>query len=61
MEIQSEGLKLSSPQTYLWRMILFLIISIFIAVILYPQVHSAFMSNPGLNGLIVGVLVIGGL
>ena len=59
MEIQSEGLKLSSPQTYLWRMILFLIISIFIAVILYPQVHSAFMSNPGLNGLIVGVLVIG--
>ncbi|MBZ0217929.1 MAG: hypothetical protein K8F25_15330 [Fimbriimonadaceae bacterium] len=59
MEIQSEGLKLSSPQTYLWRMILFLIISIFIAVILYPQVHSAFLSNPGLNGLIVGVLVVG--
>ncbi len=59
MELQSEGLKLSSPQTYLWRMILFLIISLFIAAILYPQVHSAFMSNPGLNGLIIGVLIVG--
>jgi len=59
MELRSEGPKLSSPQTFLWRMILFLIISIFIAAILYPQVHTAFMSNPGLNGLIVGVLIVG--
>lgn len=51
--------KLSSPQTFLWRMILFLIIASFIAAILYPQVHGAFMSNPGLNGLILGVLGIG--
>ena len=59
MELHSEGQKLSSPHTFLWRMILFLIISIFIAAILYPQVHSAFMSNPGLNGLIIGVLIVG--
>lgn len=51
--------KLSSPQTFLWRMIVFLIIAAFIAAILYPQVHSAFMSNPGLNGLIIGVLIVG--
>ncbi|MCB1436857.1 MAG: flagellar motor protein MotA, partial [Rhodobiaceae bacterium] len=51
--------RLSGPQTYLWRMIIFLIIAAFIAAILYPQVHTAFMSNPGLNGLIFGVLLIG--
>lgn len=59
MDLTADGPKLSSPQTFLWRMILFLIIAIFIAAILYPQFHSAFMSNPGLNGLIIGVLVIG--
>ncbi|MDP2620859.1 MAG: flagellar motor protein MotA [Hyphomicrobiales bacterium] len=59
MAAQTDSHKLSSPQTFLWRMIVFLIIAGFIAAILYPQVHSAFMSNPGLNGLIIGVLLIG--
>ena len=54
-----EAQKLSSPQTFLWRMIIFLIITIFLAAILYPQVHDAFISNPFLNGLIIGVLLIG--
>ncbi len=51
--------KLASPQIYLWRMMIFLVIAAFIALILYRQVFTAFMSNPGLNGVIVAVLGIG--
>ncbi len=51
--------KLSSPRVFLVRMVVFLILAGFIAAILSPQVYSAFMSNPGLNGLILGVLAIG--
>ncbi len=50
---------LSSPWVYLWRMIIFLIIAALIGLILYRQIATAFMSNPGLNGLIIGVGVIG--
>lgn len=51
--------KLSHPGPVLWTMVLFLIIVGFIVAILYRQAHNAFMTNPGLNGLIVGVLIIG--
>ena len=51
--------KLATPQIYLWRMIIFLIIAGFIALILYRQVYEAFLANPGLNGVIVAVLLIG--
>jgi len=51
--------KLATPQLYLWRMIIFLIIAGFIALILYRQAYAAFVSNPGLNAVIVAVLVIG--
>jgi len=37
----------------------FLIIVGFLAAILFPQLGGAFKANPGLNGLIVGVLVLG--
>ncbi|MXN65375.1 flagellar motor protein MotA [Stappia sp. GBMRC 2046] len=50
---------LSSPWVYLWRMIIFLVITAMIALILYRQIATAFMSNPGLNGLIIGVGLIG--
>lgn len=50
---------LSSPWVYLWRMIIFLVIAAMIALILYRQISSAFVSNPGLNGLIIGVGLIG--
>jgi hypothetical protein len=43
----------------LWTMVIFLIIIGFIAAILYRQAHAAFITNPGLNGLILGVLLIG--
>ncbi|KJF66282.1 hypothetical protein [Rhizobium nepotum] len=51
--------KLSSPTPFLWTMVLFLILVGFLAAILYRQTHTAFMTNPGLNGFILGVLVIG--
>jgi hypothetical protein len=51
--------KLASPQIYLWRMMIFLIITAFLALILYRQASVAFLSNPGLNGVIIAVLAIG--
>jgi hypothetical protein len=51
--------KLSSPMAFFWTMVIFLIIVGFVAAILFRQAQSAFLSNPGLNGLIVGVLLIG--
>ena len=53
--------RLSSPQVFLWRMVIFLIIAGFIAMILYRQIVVAFMANPGLNALIIGVLGFGTL
>uniref|UniRef100_UPI0032163400 flagellar motor protein MotA n=1 Tax=uncultured Roseibium sp. TaxID=1936171 RepID=UPI0032163400 len=50
---------LSSPRAYLSFMIIFLVIVAFIGFILYRQISVAFMSNPGLNGLIVLVGVFG--
>ena len=52
-------ISLSRPQVFFWRMIIFLILVTFLVAILNTQVFSAFMTNPGLNGLIVGVLFIG--
>jgi hypothetical protein len=51
--------KLASPQIYLWRMMIFVIITAFIALILYRQASVAFLSNPGLIGVILAVLFIG--
>ncbi len=51
--------KLSSPQVFLLSMLVFLAIVGFIAAILYRQISTAFVANPGLNGLIVGVLTVG--
>ncbi|WP_185983395.1 flagellar motor protein MotA [Aureimonas mangrovi] len=51
--------RLSSPLVYLWAMLVFLALAGFVAAILGRQVFSAFGTNPGLNGLIIGVLVVG--
>lgn len=51
--------KLSSPQVFLLSMLVFLAIAGFVAAILYRQISSAFTTNPGLNGLILGVLAVG--
>jgi hypothetical protein len=51
--------RLSSPRIFLVRMLAFVILAGFVALILYKQIFRAFMANPGLNGLILGVLLIG--
>ncbi len=51
--------RFSSPTRYLVRMAVFLTLIGFIAFILYPAITTAFLTNPGLNGLIVGVLLVG--
>src|ERR671932_1306979 len=51
--------KLSSPRIFLVRMLVFLILCVLIVVVLYRQIWAAFLANPGLNALIIGVLLIG--
>jgi hypothetical protein len=51
--------RLSSPQVFVLSMLVFLAIVAFIAAILTRQISAAFSSNPGLNGLILGVFVVG--
>ena len=51
--------KLSNPQVFLLSMIIFLALVGFLSAVLYRQISSAFATNPGLNGLILGVLVVG--
>lgn len=51
--------KLSSPRGFLVRMLVFILLVGFLGVILHEQIRRAFMANPGLNGLIFGVLFIG--
>lgn len=51
--------RLSSPQVSLVYMLIFLAIAAFVAAALYHQISNAFSANPGLNGLILGVLLIG--
>jgi len=50
---------MTRPQRYLTRMILFVVLVAAIAALLAPALAPAFMANPALNGLIVGVLVLG--
>jgi len=55
-------IKLTRPQVFLWRMTLFLILALLLAIILdgqTGQLRASFMANPGLNALIIGVLLVG--
>jgi hypothetical protein len=51
--------KLSSPRIFLFRMVVFLTLCALLLVVLYKQIWTAFLANPGLNGVIGGVLTIG--
>jgi hypothetical protein len=53
--------KLSSPRIFLVRMLVFLVLCGLVCVILYKQIWTAFLANPGLNALIGGVMLIGTL
>jgi hypothetical protein len=50
---------LTPPGVFLIRMLIFLTLVAFLAAILHKQLISSFLNNPGLNGLIVGVLLLG--
>ncbi|MBS0535958.1 MAG: MotA/TolQ/ExbB proton channel family protein [Proteobacteria bacterium] len=54
-----DPLKLSSPRIFLFRMAIFVILGGLIAFLLYKQIQTAFMANPGLNAVIIAVLLIG--
>ncbi|MEQ1713622.1 MAG: flagellar motor protein MotA, partial [Hyphomicrobium sp.] len=50
---------MSPPGVFLVRMLIFLTLVAFLSAILHEQLFSALTTNPGLNGLIVGVLGLG--
>jgi hypothetical protein len=54
-----DPLKLSSPRIFLVRMMVFLVLCALVVVILYKQIAVAFVSNVGLNTVIIFVLFIG--
>jgi hypothetical protein len=51
--------KLSSPRIFLLRMLVFLVLCGLLVFVLHRQIWIAFLANPGLNAVIIGVLVIG--
>ena len=51
--------KVSSPRIFLVRMLVFLVLAALLVVILHGQILTAFWANPGLNALIIGVLLVG--
>ncbi len=51
--------KVSSPRIFLVRMLVFLVLGALLVIILNRQIWAAFLANPGLNGLIISVLLIG--
>jgi hypothetical protein len=54
-----ERAKVSSPRIFLFRMLVFLTLCALLVVVLYKQIWLAFLANPGLNGVIVIVLLVG--
>src|SRR6202165_4747572 len=54
-----DPLKLSSPRIFLVRMMVFLVLCALVVVILYKQIAVAYLSNVGLNTVIICVLIIG--
>jgi hypothetical protein len=59
MAKELDPLKLSSPRIFLFRMMVFVVLGGLVAFLLNKQIQVAFMANPGLNALIIGVLLIG--
>ncbi len=61
MTTESDIRLLTSPRIFLVGMAAFLALVGFVVLILYRQIALAFSANPGLNGLILGILAIGSL
>jgi hypothetical protein len=50
---------LAYPGLYLFRMAVFLALGLLLALVLEARILAAFAANPGLNGLIIVVLILG--
>ncbi|TCZ58597.1 flagellar motor protein MotA [Roseicella aquatilis] len=50
---------MTPPLRFLWRMLGFLAVVAALAVVLSPELGTAFATNPVLNALIIGVLLVG--
>jgi hypothetical protein len=61
MATQNDIRLLTSPRIFLVGMTSFLVLVGFVVLILYKSIALAFSANPGLNGLIIGVLLIGAI
>jgi biopolymer transport protein ExbB/TolQ len=59
MARELDPFKVSSPRIFLFRMLVFLALVGLIVFVLQREVQTAFMANPGLNGVIVAVGLIG--
>ena len=59
MALDIDPFKLSSPRIFLLRMLVFLILCGLIVIVIHQQIWVAFLANPPLNALIIGVLFIG--
>lgn len=55
----SEGSTLSNARPYLMRMFIFLVMVALLMTVLSPKLKTAYFTNPGLNSLIIFVLVLG--
>jgi hypothetical protein len=51
--------RLSYPRIFLFRMTVFVVLCALLVIVLYKQIWAAFLANPGLNAIIVCVLLIG--
>src|SRR5262249_49609240 len=59
MAQEIDPFKLSSPRFFLVRMVVFLTVCALVVIVFYKQIWSAFLANPVVNALIIGVLVFG--
>lgn len=51
--------RLTPPGLFLLRMVIFLTLVLFLCAILFEQLKRSWLTNPGLNALIIGVLCFG--
>ena len=59
MAKELDPLKLSSPRIFLLRIMVFVVLGGLVTFLLHKQILVAFMANPGLNSVIIFVLLIG--
>jgi hypothetical protein len=54
-----ETAALEHPRVYLVHMVVFTMLVCILAAVLFPNIRNAFYANVGLNGLIIGTLLVG--